>query len=334
MRTYLDILRKDIADRKLTPEIGDTLTSFYNSYIHALERDGIPTVEPIKTLLEFHQIIMEEIRNPYTFGHYHQAEHTPHDYYKIGMDLFRPLIKMEESKFLGQEQVVRIEEQLKQKHNVIFLANHQAEPDPQAIGLLLEKNHPKLAEAITYVAGHRVVSDPLAKPFSRGRNLFCIFSKRHIENPPEHKEAKQHHNQQTMRRMGEKLAEGGLCIYVAPSGGRDRPGPDGEPILAPFDPQSIEMFALIAKKSGTPTHFYPMSLVTFDLLPPPDTILTELGEARNANRTPVHMAIGHEIDMQNFPGSEETDKKAWRQKRADYIWQLVADGYSMLSNNS
>ena len=55
---------------------------------------------------------------------------------------------------------------------------------------MLEKEHPRLAEEMIFVAGHRVISDPLAVPLSIGRNLICIYSKKHIENPPEVKAAK------------------------------------------------------------------------------------------------------------------------------------------------
>lgn len=330
MKPYLNRLQQDQDAGLISPHIAENMIAFYESYLQVLRDAAIPTEAPEKNLHKLYQIMVEEQQNPYTFDHFHATEHTPHDYYNIGMDIFRPLILLEKSKLLGEENIEKIEEQLKQKHNVIFLANHQSEADPQAIGVLIEKKHPKLAEAITYVAGHRVVSDPLAKPLSRGRNLFCIYSKRYIENPPEEKEAKQHHNQQTMRVMGEMLAAGGMCIYVAPSGGRDRPGPHGKPVVAPFDAQSLEMFALIARKSGAPTHFYPMSLATFDLLPPPDTIQVELGEERRAQRTPVFVAIGNEIDMNTFPGSDATDKKLWRQNRAEYIWNLVVKGYEQL----
>ena len=36
------------------------------------------------------------------------------------------------------------------------------------------------------VAGDRVTTDVVAVPFSKGRNLLCIFSKKHIENPCAH----------------------------------------------------------------------------------------------------------------------------------------------------
>ena len=38
-----------------------------------------------------------------------------------------------------------------------------------------------------FVAGERVITDPLAIPFSMGSNLLCIYSKRYIDHPPEKK---------------------------------------------------------------------------------------------------------------------------------------------------
>ncbi|XLR20285.1 hypothetical protein HN51_067048 [Arachis hypogaea] len=51
------------------------------------------------------------------------------------------------------------------------MSNHQTEADPAVIALLIEKKAPHLAENMTYVAGDRVVTDPLCKPFSIGRGL-------------------------------------------------------------------------------------------------------------------------------------------------------------------
>ena len=79
-----------------------------------------------------------------------------------------------------------------------------------------------------FVAGDRVTTDMLAVPFSMGRNLLCIFSKKHVDNPPELKSQKQKHNRRVMKQMGQMFAEGGNLIWVAPSGGRDRANEAGE----------------------------------------------------------------------------------------------------------
>jgi glycerol-3-phosphate O-acyltransferase len=208
--------------------------------------------------------------------------------------------------------------------NVVFFANHQTEGDPQAISLLLEKTHPDVGRDITFVAGERVTTDPLAVPFSMGRNLLCIYSKRYIEHPPEKRAERQRHNQKTMERMSALFGEGGLCIYVAPSGGRDRVNSDGILEIAPFDPQSVEMYCLMARRSGRATHFYPMALDTYAFLPPPDTIQVELGEPRRITRTGIHLAVGAEIDMDALGRDVPGDKHARRSVRAHAIWTIVA----------
>jgi glycerol-3-phosphate O-acyltransferase len=155
----------------------------------------------------------------------------------------------------------------------------------------------------------------------------CIYSKRYIDFPPEEKMQKQLHNKRTMQLMSELLSEGGKAIYVAPSGGRDRPNPEGIFTVAPFDPQSIEMFYLMASRSGHPTHFYPLALKTYQLLPPPETIQLELGEARLTKRAGIHLAFGGAFNMEEFPGSDLSDKHERRQSRAESIWSTVQTFY-------
>ncbi len=44
-----------------------------------------------------------------------------------------------------------------------------------------------------------------------------------------------------MHELVRQLAAGGLCVYIAPSGGRDRINEAGEVPVAPFDKDSIEL---------------------------------------------------------------------------------------------
>ena len=62
------------------------------------------------------------------------------------------------------------------------------------------------------------------------------------------------HNARVMGALQKMLQTGGRTIWVAPSGGRDRPStaPDARPgefAVAPFDPKSVEMFRLMASKA-------------------------------------------------------------------------------------
>ena len=166
------------------------------------------------------------------------------------------------------EQIKKIRAQINNGENVILLANHQIEPDPQIISLFLEQIDPKLAADMIFVAGHRVISDPMAIPMSLGRNLLCIYSKKHMAVLPEEKAKKVLHNQRTLKKMQELLNKGGNCIYVAPSGGRDRQNSKGEVDVAPFDPQSVELFWLMGQQATSQTHFYPLALQTYHLHAP------------------------------------------------------------------
>lgn len=322
--SILDELKK--LENEIPPRNFEIVMEFYRDYRKAIS--NFSKAESIFSL--FLQLIREQFKKPYVFDLYHKKIRHPIDYYHFGIEFIRPLVDLPHSGVIGLDVVDTISKQLEKKENVVLFANHQTETDPMAISLLLEKTHPKLAESIIYVAGERVITDPLAIPFSMGCDLLCIYSKRYIDHPPEEKEEKQLHNKKTMELMSRLLKEGGKIIYVAPSGGRDRRNAQGVIEIAPFDPDSIEMFYLMARKSKTPTHFYPFTLATYDLLPPPESIQKELGEARSAKRAPIHLHFSREFSMEKFPGSDETDKQKRRAKRAQALWSIVDIAYRSL----
>lgn len=326
---YIALLQSLRKKGEIDDKLYAILEEFYTSFSQAALRNGKNPLAFETVITQYLTCVIQESQNPYAFEPFHRAIRSPYDYYRLGLELFRPLIIFENSEIRHAHRIKEIEQYLSKGENVILLANHQTEPDPQVISLMLENQHPHLAEEMIFVAGHRVISDPLAIPLSKGRNLLCIFSKKYIENPPELKQEKQQHNQRTMHRMSEILAEGGKCIYVAPSGGRDRMNKKtGQVEVAPFDAASIEMFWLMAQHSGKATHFYPLSLATYDLLAPPQTVEKEIGERRYAQCAPVLLSFGEEVNMLNFPGSENLDKKSKRQARANYIWDLVKQEYT------
>lgn len=305
---------------------------FYTSYAKAIGAYGVP-ISNYKALFETYlKLIKQQCLEPYLFEPYHIQIRKPFDYYAFGLEMLKPLVDRKISSVLGLEHLKSITESLKRGENAIFLANHQIEGDPQVIGILLEESFPDFAQQLIFVAGERVITDPLAVPMSMGCNLLCIYSKRYIDHPPEHKLKKQLHNKHTMELMSELLSEGGKAIYVAPSGGRDRPNAEGIVEVAPFDPQSIEMFYLMASRAGHPTHFYPLVLKTYELLPPPQNIQVELGEARLTKRAGIHLAFGSKFDMDHFPGSDIKNKHERRQNRAKYIWNIVQEIYKTLKS--
>jgi glycerol-3-phosphate O-acyltransferase len=313
--------------KKIPSKYGEILYSFFDCYKKAL---GDSFEKSLPESLLFLELIERQFDHPYTFEPYHRKIRHPIDYYRFGIDLIRPLIDLPFSTVRHKEHLEEICQPLKKGENVILLANHQTEVDPQVIAILLEKEHPEIGEKIIYAAGERVVTDPLAVPFSMGCDLLCIYSKRHIDSPPELKAEKMLHNKTTMEKMSSLLKEGGKIIYVAPSGGRDRKNEHGRIEVASFDPNSIEMFYLMARKAGKTTHFVPLALATYDLLPPPESIEKELGEVRYAKRVAVHLSFGAPFQMDHFLGSDVKDKISYRKNRALAVETEVKQMYQII----
>lgn len=311
-------------------KVEESLKTFYDTYCSTLLLHHFEVEDYTPIFLTFLDLIKEQTLNPFSFPPYHQSVREPFDYYAFGVNFFIPLVDQEKSTIQGHENIQEACKLLKEGANIVFLSNHQTEADPQALSVLLDNAYPGLASHMIFVAGERVTTDIIAVPFSKGRNLLCIYSKRYIDNPPELKHEKQIHNTRTMSMMGELFKKGGKCIYVAPSGGRDRANAQGVVEVAPFDPKNVEMFYLMAKKSKRPTFFYPMSLATYDLLPPPETIQVELGEKRSAKRGAIHLYIGKQLNLDLFARQSSSDKSLHRKERSDFVFQKVKENYEKL----
>ena len=326
---FLSALEKAHQEGMVNEKHFHILRHFYFEYKKAAK--GASLEEVLFIFCTLVDLIVKEAREPYSFPPYHKMITSPFDYHAFGIRFLLPLLDFTSSQVFGWENVEKIANYLKRKENVVLFANHQTETDPQVIEVLLKEKYPDLGKKMIFVAGERVLTDPAAIPFSLGRNLLCIYSKKYIDFPPDKKMQKQLHNQKTMRLMGTLLNEGRKIIYVAPSGGRDRKDAFGKVNIAPFDPQSIEMFYLIARQAEKKTHFFPLSLKSYDLLPPPEGIQKEIGESRYANYSPASLFFGKEISMEAFPGVELLEKKEKKRKRTEYIFALVQQGYSQLS---
>lgn len=322
---FLDRLTNLVQKGALPEKNARIMQGFYEDYKNAT---GKSDEELEAWFTSFLRLIAEQITSPYQFEPYHKAIRTPFDYWEFGLQLARPLFA-EGSSVRGHDVLKKCEEYLAKKENVILLSNHQTEMDPQIMGCLLEKDYPLLVENLIFVAGQKVITDPVAIPFSMGCNLLCIYSRRYIDIDPETKSQKQEHNSKTMRRMSELLQEGGKCIYVAPSGGRDRRGSTGRPEVAAFDPDSVEMFRLMALKSGKPCHFIPFALMTYDMLPPPETVEIEIGEKRPIQKSKAHLYFGPECFLEEL-GEGASCKHERRAKIAAAVCKKVAEQYQHL----
>ncbi len=298
---------------------------FLTDYYAVLTKDkkNIDSFIPLFTQVIL--LIDKQMHSPRDFPAYHKKERYPIDYYQIGLDMIRPLIDQKKSTVNDLSIIQKINDQLDREENVILFSNHQTEVEPQIISLILEEIEPSLAQRIHYIAGDRVTSDPLAAPFSAGVDLFCIYSKKYITE--ENKAEIIDHNKKTIQAIRKKLNEGGVCIYIACSGGRDRKNKNGVPYPAPFDPASIDLMYLLGEKAENTTHYYPLSLYSNPILPPPETTHKELGECRTTSKSPVHIYFSEEIDMKNIHSRDTTDKKLISKERAQNIYKMVTDQY-------
>lgn len=232
---------------------------FYNNYKTAVLGSKVPGTDE-KLVAQVQASIADNVllqfKDPYTFPSYHQRLVTPggYSYFEFGQRYVASLTDFSRSVVGHKERWDAAAAQLAAGENVVLLANHQTEADPGVFAHMLMSLHPRMAEEVVYVAGDRVVTDPMCKPFSMGRNLFCVHSKKHLNDIPELKAAKMETNRKTLVSMQRALNAGGALIWIAPSGGRDRPNADGVYLPDKFDPAAVELMRSLvarAKKVGT-----------------------------------------------------------------------------------
>lgn len=221
MTRFLQELQKAQENRTIPDKVASIFLGLYNTYNESLSATDANIADYEHFFLTILENIKEQVASPYSFEDYHRAVTTPFNYYTFGVEFLRPLVDLSKSKIIYLEHVEKMRQQIEAGENVVLLANHQTESDPQLISVILEwKNFEDLAREMIFVAGDRVVTDPLAVPFSLGRNLLCIYSKKYIDSPPEKREEKLRHNKRVMIKMSQLFKEGGKCVFVAPSGGR------------------------------------------------------------------------------------------------------------------
>jgi glycerol-3-phosphate O-acyltransferase len=331
MSDFLEKLDRCYQEKKINDKYYKILKDFYFSFENAVKNSSIKKEEYSKSFDILLDLILSQYISPYKFENYHKKITTPFNYYEFGKKFVSYLIDKQNSKIYGKENLHLINKYLQNNENVILLSNHQTEADPQIIDILLEDEFKNISNKIIYVAGSRVVADPFAIPFSIGCNLLSIYSKKYLDLNPEAKHQKQLHNRKTMQVMKDLLSKGSEIIYVAPSGGRDRKNKNKIIEISPFDPSSIEMFYFMAKKAITKTHFFALTLYTYDIMPPPENVQIEMGEKRVVNRKNAILSFSNEIDMENIIDTNNLNKKEIRKKRSDFIYNIVKKEFNKIT---
>jgi glycerol-3-phosphate O-acyltransferase len=333
---FFQALNQECENGRIPKQLLPLWTDFFQNYKKAILSAGLPTHD-MKLVSEVQASIADTVINqltdPYTFPSFHEGITEPYDYFEFGQKYVGSLIDFTKSWIGHKERFDKIQQQLAAGDNVIILANHQSEADPGIWAHMLIHTHPDLAKNIVYVAGDRVVSDPLCVPFSKGRNLFCVHSKRHIDDDPATKDEKVATNRQTLRNMGTAMANGGTLLWIAPAGGRDRPGEDGVYVPAKFDAGSVELMRALAtkvkKRVDRTSHLYPFAMYSAPLMPPPKEVEKGVGERRIVNFTGVGISVGEELDVDMLT-SGLRDKDEIAQTFSNAVYERVCMLYKEL----
>lgn len=342
-RTFLDArteqellsgIRKEAEAGRLPLNVAAGMEELYQNYKNAVIQSGIPNAKEI--ILSNMAVALDriclDVEDPFVFPPYHQALREPFDYYNFGQNYIRPLVDFRNS-YVGNVSLFHeVEQKLQQGHNIVLISNHQTEADPAIIALLLEKANPSIAENLIYVAGDRVVTDPLCKPFSMGRNLICVYSKKHMDDTPELIEMKKRANIRSLREMAMILRDGSRIVWIAPSGGRDRPDPlTGEWYPAPFDASSVDNIRRLVEHSGALGHIYPLALLCHDIMPPPPQVEKEIGEKRVITFHGTGLSIAPEISFSEIAVTCENPEEA-KKAYAQLLYDSVTEQYNVLKS--
>ncbi|XP_059656892.1 glycerol-3-phosphate acyltransferase ATS12, chloroplastic isoform X2 [Cornus florida] len=305
-RTFLDAsteedllygIRKETETGRLPSNVAQGMEELYQNYRNAVFQSGNPKADKIvmSNMTAVLDRVFKDVEDPFVFSPYHKALREPYDYFMFGQNYIRPLVDFRSS-YVGNISLFNeIEEKLQKGHNVVLISNHQSEADPAIIALLLEETCPHITENLIYVAGDRVLTDPLCKPFSMGRG-------------------------------------GSQIIWIAPSGGRDRPDPiTKEWYPAPFDASSVDNMRRLAEHSGVPGHIYPLAILCYDIMPPPPQVEKEIGEKRVISFHGAGLSVAPEINFLEITaacGDPEEAKVAYTKA----LYDSVKEQYGVLNS--
>eukprot|EP00877_Chromochloris_zofingiensis_P006537 jgi/Chrzof1/2136/Cz11g03260.t1_GPAT1[v5.2] len=329
---FVGILNKLVEAGKMPPKLLPLWVDFYDNYKKAILGSGVAGANEelvARVQATIADCVLNQFVDPYTFPSFHKRLLEPYNYYDFGQRYVASLTDFDKSVLGHADRWTTIQKQLAEGHNAVLLANHQTEADPGVFAHMLSATHPNLATDVVYVAGDRVVTDPLCKPFSMGRNLFCVHSKKHLDDVPELKASKMETNRKTLVAMQRALNTGGALLWIAPSGGRDRPNADGHWLPDKFDPTAVELMRSLVTRAKQPGHLYPMAMFSHPMMPPPKTIDKAVGERRITHFTPVGISVCEELVPETVTAGIE-DREAASVKLADAAWKATLEEYKIL----
>jgi glycerol-3-phosphate O-acyltransferase len=329
------LLKSDLEDldldfAQLHEPLKHNFQEFVECYLSLAQSQGFCDIRAKSAMKNLYNAIVEQIDSPFPFQSVHKINSDPCPYYDLGLEIARPLVRdaiIQENPEILHE----VKKALEAGENVIFAANHQTELEPQILSLACDQIEKDFFKNTFFVAGERVTTDPIAAPLSRGRNLFCIYAKRYVSDNKEEEIDRRMHNLKTIKQIKELLNKGGICIYVALGGGRDRPDADQMVQLTKFDPSSVGLFTLLAQTAKRPTHIYPLVIESFNVLPPPVNIQKALGERRWTGGGDVRVKFGERFNYGHY--LYDVDKELQNQILSDALFLRLQALYTPFKAN-
>jgi glycerol-3-phosphate O-acyltransferase len=149
---------------------------------------------------------------------------------------------------------------------------------------------------------------------------------------PELVEMKRKANTRSLKEMATLLRSGSQIIWIAPSGGRDRPvANSGEWEPAPFDPSSVDNMRRLVDHSGPPGHIYPLAILCHDIMPPPLKVEKEIGEKRIISYHGTGISVAPEVSFSNATAACENPEKA-KEAYSKALYDSVTNQYDVLKS--
>ena len=134
------------------------------------------------------------------------------------------------------------------------------------------------------------------------------------------------------------VLERGLRIPEVVRGGRTSPNEEDSPVLMRKTTRlftaAVEMMRKLGtKKTAAKTHFYPLAMATYDIMPPPAAKEKAVGEERIVNYTGAGLSLGAEIDVD--PATAEWAKGLpedadLTRALANHVWEKVNEEYKAI----
>ncbi|URD87239.1 glycerol-3-phosphate acyltransferase, partial [Musa troglodytarum] len=114
-------------------------------------------------------------------------------------------------------------------------------------------------------------------------------------------------------------------IWIASSGGRDRPDPlTGKWHPASFDESSVDNMRRLVDHSGVMGHMYPLALLCYGVMPPRPEVEKQIGERRKFSFHGVGLSVAPEINFDDIAsGCENPEEIAIYIKLPDHAWMHI-----------